>query len=147
MARSSVVPGGGASPESALHVLSECRGDFLVKSHLLFGQIQDYLENNNSLLKPASDYICVSDQPSRDDDPHSDLQLTINYKYFIFHMEIYSIPIFPPSPQRLSLNKSFSILGNCWFWSDNLTVMTSLQEVTHSHIILFNTKQPSTQLP
>nr|XP_033472225.1 uncharacterized protein LOC117250230 [Epinephelus lanceolatus] len=30
MARSSVVPGGGASPESALHVLSECRGDFLL---------------------------------------------------------------------------------------------------------------------
>ncbi|XP_042339236.1 transcriptional-regulating factor 1-like, partial [Plectropomus leopardus] len=30
MARSSVVPGGGASAESALHVLSECRGDFLL---------------------------------------------------------------------------------------------------------------------
>ncbi|XP_036946694.1 transcriptional-regulating factor 1-like isoform X2 [Acanthopagrus latus] len=30
MVRSSVVPGGGASPESALHVLSECRGDFLL---------------------------------------------------------------------------------------------------------------------
>ncbi|XP_040887887.1 transcriptional-regulating factor 1-like [Toxotes jaculatrix] len=30
MARSSVVPGGGASPEYALHVLSECRGDFLL---------------------------------------------------------------------------------------------------------------------
>ncbi|XP_071370903.1 fibronectin type III domain-containing protein 1-like [Centroberyx affinis] len=29
MARSSVLPGGGASPEHALHVLSECRGDFL----------------------------------------------------------------------------------------------------------------------
>ncbi|XP_078147227.1 uncharacterized protein LOC139931387 [Centroberyx gerrardi] len=29
MARSSVVPGGGASPEHALHVLSECKGDFL----------------------------------------------------------------------------------------------------------------------
>ncbi|XP_069019840.1 uncharacterized protein [Embiotoca jacksoni] len=28
MARSSVVPGGGASPEHTLHVLSECRGDF-----------------------------------------------------------------------------------------------------------------------
>ncbi|XP_029282579.1 transcriptional-regulating factor 1-like isoform X2 [Cottoperca gobio] len=30
MVRSSVVPGGGVSPESALHVLSECRGDFLL---------------------------------------------------------------------------------------------------------------------
>ncbi|KAG7215647.1 hypothetical protein INR49_022002, partial [Caranx melampygus] len=30
MARSSVVPGGGASAEHALHVLSECRGDFLL---------------------------------------------------------------------------------------------------------------------
>ncbi|XP_075950992.1 uncharacterized protein LOC142952872 isoform X4 [Anarhichas minor] len=30
MARSSVVPGGGASPEVALDVLSECRGDFLL---------------------------------------------------------------------------------------------------------------------
>lgn len=37
MARSSVVPGGGASPEFALHVLSECRGDFLVKSYWLSG--------------------------------------------------------------------------------------------------------------
>ncbi|XP_067439185.1 uncharacterized protein [Thunnus thynnus] len=30
MSRSSVVPGGGASPEHALHILSEARGDFLV---------------------------------------------------------------------------------------------------------------------
>ncbi|XP_044043456.1 mitotic deacetylase-associated SANT domain protein-like [Siniperca chuatsi] len=30
MARCSVVPGGGASPESALRVLLECRGDFLL---------------------------------------------------------------------------------------------------------------------
>ncbi|XP_031734430.1 zinc finger protein 541-like [Anarrhichthys ocellatus] len=30
MARSNVVPGGGASPEVALDVLSECRGDFLL---------------------------------------------------------------------------------------------------------------------
>lgn len=31
MARSSVVPAGGASPESALHMLTQCRGDFVVK--------------------------------------------------------------------------------------------------------------------
>ncbi|CAF95767.1 unnamed protein product [Tetraodon nigroviridis] len=30
MARSSVVPGGGASPESALHTLRQCRGDFVL---------------------------------------------------------------------------------------------------------------------
>lgn len=39
MARSSVVPRGGTSPESALHVLTESSGDFLVKSHRLIGPL------------------------------------------------------------------------------------------------------------
>lgn len=39
MAHSSVVPGGGASPESALQILSECSGDFLVKAHWLFSLV------------------------------------------------------------------------------------------------------------
>lgn len=39
MAHSSVVPGGGASPESALQILSECSGDFLVKTHWLLGLV------------------------------------------------------------------------------------------------------------
>lgn len=39
MAHSSVVPGGGASPESALQILSECSGDFLVKTHWLFSLV------------------------------------------------------------------------------------------------------------
>lgn len=33
MARSSVVPGGGTSPEASLYILRQCRGDFLVRSH------------------------------------------------------------------------------------------------------------------
>lgn len=33
MARSSVVPGGGTSPESSLYILRQCRGDFLVRTH------------------------------------------------------------------------------------------------------------------
>lgn len=32
MARSGVVPGGGASPEAALHVLMQCGGDFVVRA-------------------------------------------------------------------------------------------------------------------
>lgn len=35
MAHSSVVPGGGASPETTLKILSECRGDFLVNRQLV----------------------------------------------------------------------------------------------------------------
>lgn len=32
MARSSVVPGGGTSPEASLYILRQCRGDFLVRT-------------------------------------------------------------------------------------------------------------------
>lgn len=35
MAHSSVVPGGGASPETTLQILSECRGDFLVNTQFV----------------------------------------------------------------------------------------------------------------
>lgn len=35
MANSSVVPGGGTSPETTLQILSECRGDFLVNIQLV----------------------------------------------------------------------------------------------------------------
>ncbi|GLD73013.1 zinc finger protein 541-like protein [Lates japonicus] len=45
MARSSVVPGGGASPEYALHVLSECRGDFLLTVEKLLSTPET--SNNN----------------------------------------------------------------------------------------------------
>ncbi|KAM9334226.1 uncharacterized protein ABDE67_021959 [Symphorus nematophorus] len=45
MARSSVVPGGGASPESALHVLSESRGDFLLTVEKLLSTRQTSNKN------------------------------------------------------------------------------------------------------
>nr|XP_046237778.1 transcriptional-regulating factor 1-like isoform X2 [Scatophagus argus] len=55
MARSSVVPGGGASPESALHVLSECRGDFLLTVEKLLSPPE--VSNN---LHPAQQSTRVS---------------------------------------------------------------------------------------
>ncbi|XP_023252226.1 transcriptional-regulating factor 1-like [Seriola lalandi dorsalis] len=45
MVRSSVVPGGGASPEHALHALSECRGDFLLTLEKLLSSPE--ASNNN----------------------------------------------------------------------------------------------------
>uniref|UniRef100_A0A8P4G609 Transcriptional-regulating factor 1 n=1 Tax=Dicentrarchus labrax TaxID=13489 RepID=A0A8P4G609_DICLA len=53
MARSSVVPGGGASPESALHVLSECRGDFLLTVEKLLLTPETSNNNNNHTPHPA----------------------------------------------------------------------------------------------
>ncbi|XP_059191763.1 uncharacterized protein LOC131973719 [Centropristis striata] len=58
MARSSVVPGGGASPESALHVLSECRRDFLLTVEKLLSTPET--PNNNNNIKPAQQYPSVS---------------------------------------------------------------------------------------
>ncbi|XP_076579456.1 transcriptional-regulating factor 1-like [Chaetodon auriga] len=51
MARSSVVPGGVASPESALHVLSQCRGDFLLTVEKLLSTPET--SNNNRAARPS----------------------------------------------------------------------------------------------
>ncbi|XP_035854714.1 uncharacterized protein LOC116055634 [Sander lucioperca] len=49
MARSSVLPGGGASPETALHVLSQFRGDFLLTVEKLLTP-----QTSNNSLAPQS---------------------------------------------------------------------------------------------
>ncbi|CAJ1087458.1 mitotic deacetylase-associated SANT domain protein-like [Xyrichtys novacula] len=53
MACSSVMPGGGASPETALQVLSECRGDFLLT-------VEKLLSNNNNHTAQQSPSVCWS---------------------------------------------------------------------------------------
>ncbi|XP_070786979.1 mitotic deacetylase-associated SANT domain protein-like [Enoplosus armatus] len=56
MVRSSVVSGGGTSPESALHVLSECRGDFLLTVEKLLSTPETSNSNNHT----APQYPSVS---------------------------------------------------------------------------------------
>ncbi|XP_041822508.1 uncharacterized protein LOC121627595 [Chelmon rostratus] len=53
MASSSVVPGGGASPESALHVLSECRGDFLLTVEKLLSAPETSNNNQTAQQHPS----------------------------------------------------------------------------------------------
>ncbi|XP_050921729.1 uncharacterized protein LOC108873216 isoform X6 [Lates calcarifer] len=55
MARSSVVPGGGASPEYVLHVLSECRGDFLLTVEKLLSTAETSNNNHTGLSWSAAE--------------------------------------------------------------------------------------------
>ncbi|XP_068587211.1 transcriptional-regulating factor 1-like isoform X2 [Cebidichthys violaceus] len=53
MARSSVVPGGGASPEVALDVLSECRGDFLLTVEKLLSPPETSNNHHSAQRRPV----------------------------------------------------------------------------------------------